>query len=98
MNKERAELGIAGGIFLIGIGVLIMTGFWWPGILFVIGLALAADHAFHRRYVQALMAFVVCLAVGLIFAINVPWKIYGPFILISFGIVVLTRNVLFKQS
>jgi hypothetical protein len=29
--------GITGGLFLLGIAVLAMTGWWWPGILVVIG-------------------------------------------------------------
>ena len=29
--------GITGGLFLLGIAVLAVTGWWWPGILVVIG-------------------------------------------------------------
>ncbi len=41
MRKERS--GVAGGLILIGIGVLLITGWWWPGIMVVIGVALAAE-------------------------------------------------------
>ncbi len=33
---------LQGGIWLIGIGVLLLTGFWWPGILILIGLSMLA--------------------------------------------------------
>ena len=30
--NTKTKPGIAGGIFLIGLGILIFTGSWWPGI------------------------------------------------------------------
>ena len=38
---ERNEQ-LSGGVFLIGLAMLFMTGYWWPGILFVIGAAALA--------------------------------------------------------
>lgn len=38
MSKERADQS-AGGVFLIGLALLFLTGWWFPGILFVIGAA-----------------------------------------------------------
>jgi len=32
-EKQRMAGGISGGIFLIGLGVLLATGWWWPGIM-----------------------------------------------------------------
>ncbi|MBI3175279.1 MAG: hypothetical protein HYZ25_16260 [Chloroflexi bacterium] len=98
MNTKRTKSGIAGGIFLIGLGVLIFTGSWWPGLMFVIGLALAADRAFRGNYVQALTAFAVCSAVAVVSTTDLPWNIFGPFILISLGAVVLVQGVLSKQE
>jgi hypothetical protein len=39
MDKRKRASSISGGIFLIGLGVLFLTGWWWPGILVVIGLS-----------------------------------------------------------
>jgi len=36
-NSERAN-AVTGGIWLIGLGVLFATKFWWPGILFLAGI------------------------------------------------------------
>jgi hypothetical protein len=33
----RAD-SIAGGVFLIGLGLLFATRFWWPGILFLVAI------------------------------------------------------------
>jgi hypothetical protein len=98
MNTKHTKSGIAGGIFLIGLGMLIITGSWWPGIMIVIGLAVGADRAFRGNYMQALTALAVCSAIVLISTVNIPWNIFGPFILISMGAVVLVQGVLTKQS
>lgn len=98
MNTKRTKSGISGGIFLIGLGVLIMTGSWWPGIMFVIGLALAADRGFHGNYMKAITVFAVCAAIGLLSAANIPWNIFGPFILISLGVIIVTQGVLSKEN
>ncbi len=34
---ERAN-AVTGGVWLIGLGVLFATGYWWPGILFLVGV------------------------------------------------------------
>jgi hypothetical protein len=98
MNRRNQKSGIAGGIFLIGIAVLILTGSWWPGILFVAGLAIGAGRAFQGKYVQALTALAVCFAIGLLSAADIPWNIFGPFILISLGAVVLVQGLTARQS
>jgi hypothetical protein len=98
MNTIHTKSGIAGGIFLIGLGVLIMTGSWWPGILLVMGLAVGADRAFRGNYVQGITTFASCSAIGLVSSADIPWNVFGPFILISFGVVVLVQGVLAGQD
>jgi hypothetical protein len=98
MNTKRTKSGIAGGIFLIGLGVLVMTGSWWPGIMLVIGLSIAADRAFRGNYVQALTAFAICSVIGLASSVDIPWNIFGPFILISLGVVILVQAFVSGQG
>jgi hypothetical protein len=97
MNVQRTKSGIAGGIFLIGLGVLTITGSWWPGLMFIIGLAIGAERAFHGKYMQSLTAFAVCFAIGLISTTDIPWNIFGPFLLIAIGAVVLVQGLM-KQN
>ncbi|MDE2505740.1 MAG: hypothetical protein KGM43_00865 [Planctomycetota bacterium] len=35
--SHRQGHEIAGGVFLVGFGILFLTGFWWPGLIFVVG-------------------------------------------------------------
>ena len=53
MERSRSRNGITGGLILVGIGVLALTGWWWPGIMVVLGIAigsgLASGDAMSRR-------------------------------------------------
>lgn len=43
--------GVSGGVFLIGLAVLAITGWWWPGILVLIGItALGGSAASGQRW------------------------------------------------
>ena len=37
LNEQQAY-AITGGIWLIGFGILFATRYWWPGILFLVGI------------------------------------------------------------
>jgi hypothetical protein len=36
-HKQKVADGVTAGVWLIGIGILFATGYWWPGIMFLIG-------------------------------------------------------------
>ena len=40
MDDRASQIGI--GIFFIGLGLLLMTGWWWPGIMFVLAATVIA--------------------------------------------------------
>ena len=92
----RTKSTASGRIMLIGIGMLILTGWWWPGIMVVIGCAVVAERYIHGQVAQALSALVVCLAIPVAVAItqhlDVPWHLVGPFILIALGIMALAKQ------
>ena len=50
MEKRHVRDGITGGLLLIGLGVLLFTGSWWPGIMVVLGIAIGAGLVFRGRY------------------------------------------------
>lgn len=91
MGNKRHNSSISSGIFLIGLGILIYTGWWWPGIMFVIGLASGAELVFRGKIIAGLVSFLAFSAVPLLVAADIPWRIFGPFILISLGAVVLVK-------
>ena len=91
MNNQTRNSRVSGGIFLIGLGILLYTGWWWPGIMFVIGLASGAELVFRGKILPGLISFLAFSAVPLLVAADIPWRIFGPFILISLGAVVLFK-------
>jgi hypothetical protein len=64
-------------VWLIGMGVLALTGWWWPGILFVAALSSLVRGSFK--------GFVWLAAIGLLAEFDVWWP--GILILIGVGLV-----------
>lgn len=95
---KRTKRTVAGGIMLIGIGMLTLTGWWWPGIMLVIGSAIAAERYLHGQVQQAITSFVLCLAMPLAIAlsehIDIPWNLIGAFVLIALGLMTLSKATL----
>lgn len=87
MRKERS--GVAGGLILIGIGVLLITGWWWPGIMVVIGVALAVERWLSGSTREALLVLgiflAIPLAIALLTSIDIPWLWVFALVLIGIG-------------
>ena len=87
MRKERS--GVAGGLILIGIGVLLITGWWWPGIMVVIGVALAAEWWLSGATREAIAVLGIFLAIpvgiALMTSIDIPWLWVIALVLIGIG-------------
>lgn len=93
MNRRNRTPSVSGGVFLIGLGILFYTGWWWPGILLVIGLASSAELILRGKYLAALTTFGFFAAIPLFVSTNIPWQIMGPFILIAMGASAIFRSI-----
>lgn len=84
-------------MFLIGLGMLLLSGWWWPGILVVIGAAIASDRLLEGSYTSAavVLAIFVGIPVGiaLLDKIDIPWTELIAFVLIAMGGVALVRGI-----
>jgi len=47
--RSEQHQAILGGIWLIGIGVLFATRFWWPGMMFLIGITAVVEGWLNRQ-------------------------------------------------
>ena len=78
MDKKSQASTISGGIFLISLGVLILTGWWWPGIMIAVGLAGGAELIFRGKVGQGIgtLAFfcAIPIFVWLVQAVRIPWS------------------------
>lgn len=85
------------GIFLIGLAILFITNYWWPGIMFVIGIAMIARTVSEGRAWNADRNALVVIGIGLVFAawdfiddvLRIDGGILWPVVLILVGIYLL---------
>ena len=98
MDKRRARDGITGGLLLVGLGVLLLTGWWWPGIMVVLGIAIGAGLVFRGRYLAGVVMAAIFFAIPLLTQTDIPWNIFGPMILIGVGVVVLVKAFVLREE
>ncbi|MEO1289105.1 MAG: hypothetical protein AAFV93_15175 [Chloroflexota bacterium] len=73
---------VSGAIFMIGLGLLFVTGWWFPGILFVIGASTMASALVDNHPWQSATGALWMFGIGVIFWLNLPWGV----VLILIGI------------
>ena len=96
MDFEEKASKVGTGVFFIGLGVLFMTGWWWPGIMFVVAASiLARTIAAGERWGSATGALWL-IGIGIVFGLpgliggiaGAFWQIF-PFIMIGIGLFML---------
>jgi hypothetical protein len=63
LDQSRAS-AIIGAIWLFGLAALFYTGYWWPGIMFVIGLAAIVEGLVHGHGWYALQGGLWAIGIG----------------------------------
>lgn len=85
LTKERADQ-IAGGVFLVGLGLLFTNVLpFWPGILFVIGASTIARGVAQGQTWYTVPGGLGIIAIGLVFMLGFNL----PLILILIGVAML---------
>ncbi len=101
-EKKRRASTISGGIFLICLGVLLYTGWWWPGIMIAIGLSGGAELVFRGKTLQGIGTLVffcaIPFAIWIIQAAEIPWALVGPLVLIGVGVIVLVKAFYLREE
>jgi hypothetical protein len=101
-EKKRMASTISGGIFLISLGVLLYTGWWWPGIMFAIGLSGGAELIFRGKTARGIgtLAFfcAIPIVVWIIQEDEIPWSLVGPLVLIGIGIIALVKAFILHEE
>jgi hypothetical protein len=100
MNMRQRSDQISGGIFLIGLAVLAVLNYWWPGIMFVIGASLIARDVATGKDWENATPGLVAIGVGLIFALQATFQFTNilPLILIGLGLALLFGRNIIKRS
>ena len=102
MDKKRMADGISAGIFFISLGVLLITGWWWPGILIAIGLASGAGLIFRGKILGGILSLAffcsIPVIVWIVQAVDIPWTVVGALILIGIGVIVLVKVFFLREE
>lgn len=88
MPKEQVER-ISGAVFLIGLGIIALLNYWWPGIMFVVGAMLITRSLISKERTDNLIGAVVVIAIGVAFALPDLFGALGnlwPLLLILAGL------------
>jgi hypothetical protein len=101
VSKERSDQ-IFGGVMLIGIAILFLINWFFPGILFVVGIALIAKSIGEGKNWTDNKGALVVIAVGLFFTLDDVLNIFSgnwwPFLLIALGLYLLFGNNLRRDN
>jgi hypothetical protein len=97
VHRTNTRNGITSGLLLIGLGVLLYTDWWWPGIMLVVGIAVASGLVFRNRYREAVVVAIIFFGIPLLVASGLRWDLYAPIVLIGLGIVVLAKTLILRE-
>jgi len=86
MHKENAGT-ISGGVFMIGLGVLFLIDWFWPGILLLLGLVGLVHEWIKGERSKGLSAFLVLGGLAVLFSFNFAWNVVLPVALICLGLI-----------
>ncbi|GAB4217083.1 MAG: zinc ribbon domain-containing protein [Roseiflexaceae bacterium] len=87
-RPNPAAWGSSGGLFLIGLAVLAFTGWWWPGILVLLGLTSLASSAAAGRPRYGMYGAFWMFGLAIIAAFNWWW----PGILVLVGVMAILSS------
>ncbi len=98
MIQQHEADGISGGLSLIGLGIVFLTGWWWPGIMVAVGVAAVSSLVFRGKYTEAIAPALIFFGIPLLVTANMPWHLFGPMVLIGVGLIVLVKNFYLKNQ
>ena len=91
---KRQDAGqISSGVFLVGLGMLFLTGWWWPGIMFVTAASIIARTMAEGKPLTSATGAFWLIGIGVVFGMpGLIGEIAGgfwnffPLILIAIGL------------
>ena len=96
MHRQNADT-IGGGIFLIGLGILFLTDWFWPGILALIGVVALVNQTLRGEPLIGLATLVFFGGLTVLIEFNFDWMIIVPVGLIAVGVLSLANNFFHRK-
>lgn len=97
MSKRKAD-AISNGVFLVGLGIMVFSNAWWPGILMVLWATLATRQYFTGRIYDLVVTSVLLVGLFIITLLNLNWTVIVPVLLILGGIHIIFREYCFAGA
>lgn len=91
MSKKKAD-AISNGVFLIGLGILIYSEAWWPGILAALWATLAVRQYFTGRIYDLVLTTIFLWGLFVVVLLKLNWSVIIPVLLILGGIHLIFRE------
>lgn len=95
--KRKAD-AMANGIFLIGLGILLFTNAWWPGILLVLWISLFLRQFLTGRLYDAFLSTVILVGLFLVTYIKLNWSVILPVLFVIGGIYLIFREYFYADE
>lgn len=101
-EKKKRASAVSGGIFLISLGILVYTGWWWPGIMLAVGLSGGAELVFRGKILRGIGTLVFFCAIPIVIWVvqeaEIPWSLVGPLVLIAVGVIILVKAFFLRDE
>jgi hypothetical protein len=98
MKRQAEGNGVAGALLLIGLAVLMLTNWWWPGIMVVLGIAIGTGLVSEGKVLPGLIAAAIFFGIPLLAEFQVRWETFGPLALIGLGVIGLARSFFLRRA
>lgn len=97
LTKRKSD-AIANGAFLIGLGILLFTNAWWPGILLVLWISLFFRQYLTGRVYDAFISTVILVGLFLVSFIKINWSVIIPVLFVIGGIYLIFREYFYAEE
>ncbi|MES2273771.1 MAG: hypothetical protein V4487_06230 [Chlamydiota bacterium] len=90
-SKKRAH-ALFTALLLLGLAALILTDFWWPGIMLVIGLPLALRQYLLGRNYDMAITLLVFVGAFITSQFDISWQVFLPILFTIGAIYIILRD------
>ena len=97
LEKRKAD-ALANGVFLVALGILFYTGFWWPGILLALFANLAIRQYFTGRMFDLTISSIILLGLFGLSLFRVSWDILMPLLFIFGGFYIIFKEYFYADK
>jgi len=95
---KRKAIAISNGVFLISLGLLFFTNFWWPGILLALWATLGTRQYLSGRNFDLIITSVILLGLFVVALLPFDVNVLLPVLFVIGGIYIIFREYYFGED